>query len=144
MLCEPGGYLPDWVQPQDADREIDGGFPDAHPAAMAETRVLADHHALTLDLHAMEPKQMPRSEKYNTYTLAIEAWRPENSQLLANPRFQKLAERVRATPNIERRHSELMSILLYHLEDRLAGGKDSGRPNKTAASETHAQHELSS
>ena len=76
VLFARGKYLPAGCLPRDMDMDmdIDGGYPNVSPVVVSAATKLVGHHALALELCAMEPKSTPRSEKYNINTLTKETW----------------------------------------------------------------------
>ena len=88
-LFAQSDYTPGGILPQDVDRKRDGGYPNVYPAA-SDGLVLADHHALQLDLYTAEQKKMPRTEKYNINTTNAKQRKRKNADLQEDPQARTM------------------------------------------------------
>ena len=80
MLYVTGSYMPEGILPPDLDRARDRDFPYVGTVAISEEPVLADHHALLLDLYTVQQKTMPRCEQYNIQTMTMKQCSTENEE----------------------------------------------------------------
>ena len=111
--------------------------------SVSDTLVLADHHALFLDLITMGMQSMPTKKKYKINNLTKEEWDERNERIARNPQFERLEIQAQQDHNVQNIYQQLVGILKRTFKDRHLKAKQSDDWEAEADFERlHAHHEL--
>ena len=77
-----------------------------HPVIVPPQRELAGHHALFLDIWALELDAMPKIAKYRLHSISRKQWAERNLTL------------SRGAPDEQQHYTRLCKIIKRHLQDR--------------------------
>ena len=112
-----GVYRPEGILPQAADPETDGGNPDVHPLFVSEDLVMANRHALFLDLLTTEAEIFRQPKNTPSTVLQEKSGQKKNSFLEQDKTFQRLAKLAKTERNILQQLEQLLASLARTFRD---------------------------
>ena len=142
MLLAPGTYMPEGILPQGGELTTGKRQLDVHPVHVTEELVLADNHALFLDLIPKDLAEMPRLEKYKIHGMTELEWSERNQNIEMDSKFQNSLEQVANTKNAQQNYAVLLRLLKRHFRNKLRKHAQGSRKDATEKFEKKfAQHD---
>ena len=112
-----GEYHAKGILPQEADPEEDGTYPGVHPVFASANTVLADRHALFLDILTLEVEHIPPIRKCSIRSRSQGEWETRNELPDQNLSYRKIKTQATEDNNFQGQYSQLTKPLEATLKD---------------------------